>query len=120
MLLTAMSWEGHTRFGRGAIYANNQARPGVKRGSKPADVKSFGGAPTMYVPLNKYSEREPKTDQEQSDLEHILKRIKTYDPEKEFVVIFEAAGLMGADVVKPSLPPAVVHKEVDPKVLKSP
>ena len=70
----------------------------------------------MYVPLDKYSEREPQTEQEKVDLQQILQRIQNYDPEREFVVIFEAAGLMGADVVKPSVAPPLVHKAVNPKV----
>lgn len=32
---------------------------------------------------------------EEDDLAQILRRVKTYRPEKEFVVVFQAAGVMG-------------------------
>mmetsp|Transcript_17863 Transcript_17863/g.27610 ORF Transcript_17863/g.27610 Transcript_17863/m.27610 type:complete len:291 (-) Transcript_17863:21-893(-) len=106
--LTAMSWEGFTKNGRGAIYVNRQKKGKAKQ-KKGTDIK------TLFVPLDKYKERAPKSDQEQQDLQQILTRVEGYDPEKEFVMVFEAAGLMGADVVKPSMCPPDIHKLINPK-----
>ena len=58
-------------------------------------------------------ERKTFTEQEQHDCEQVLHRILTYDPKNEFVVVFQAAGLMGADIVKPSIPPSDIDQYVD-------
>lgn len=39
--------------------------------------------------------------EDSSSIDEVLARVRSYDPEKEFVVVFKACGLMGADVVKP-------------------
>lgn len=52
----------------------------------------------MYIPLNKWEER-GQGGKEQEDVEKIVSRIESYNPEKEFVVVFQAAGLMGAGMV---------------------
>ena len=78
------------RMGPGAIYANSQAREPVKRGQDVQRWRKFGGIPTLYVPKDQYQSKETKTDQESSDLQQIISRIENYNPEQEFVVVFEA------------------------------
>jgi len=36
-----------------------------------------------------------------ASLSQIIDRVRTYDPEKEFVIVYKGRGLMGCDVVKP-------------------
>lgn len=108
--LTAMSWEGHSQMGRGAIYANIQAREPIKRGERAQTWQKFGGIPTLYVPLEQYQVKSANTEQESKDLQQIIARIENYNAEREFVVVLEAAGLMGTDVVRPSLSPPEMHR----------
>lgn len=51
----------------------------------------------MYVPLTEFESMKAaeKKATEEDDLEQIVKRIKAYTPEKEFVVVFQAVGIMG-------------------------
>ena len=88
--LTAMSWEGYKRLGKGAIYANIQARQPVKRGQILQKWQKFGGIPTMYVAKEQYQVKNAQTDQELNDLQQIVSRIESYDAEREFVIVFEA------------------------------
>lgn len=56
----------------------------------------FGGIPSMYVPLTEFeSMREAQKPGEEDDLAQIVRRVQDYRPEKEFVVVFQAAGVMG-------------------------
>jgi hypothetical protein len=88
--LTAMSWEGHSQMGRGAIYANIQAREPIKRGERAQTWQKFGGIPTLYVPLEQYQVKSANTEQESKDLQQIIARIENYNAEREFVVVLEA------------------------------
>lgn len=50
----------------------------------------------MYVPLKEFqSMREAGRQEEEDDLAQILNRVESYRPEWEFVVVFQAAGIMG-------------------------
>lgn len=51
----------------------------------------------MYVPLTEFENMSAagKEAGEEDDLEQIVKRVKAYSPEKEFVVVFQAVGVMG-------------------------
>lgn len=50
----------------------------------------------MYIPLKEFeSMRAADRPGEDEDLAQIVKRIDTYRPETEFVVVFQAAGVMG-------------------------
>lgn len=56
----------------------------------------FGGIPSMYVPLTEFENmRAAGKPGEEDDLAQILQRVNAYSPEKEFVVVFQAAGIMG-------------------------
>ena len=37
-------------------------------------------------------------------------KIDQYDPEKGFVIVLQASGLTGVDIVQPSMPPKVIHR----------
>eukprot|EP00638_Chattonella_subsalsa_P003979 CAMPEP_0117754586 /NCGR_PEP_ID=MMETSP0947-20121206/12912_1 /TAXON_ID=44440 /ORGANISM="Chattonella subsalsa, Strain CCMP2191" /LENGTH=242 /DNA_ID=CAMNT_0005573693 /DNA_START=93 /DNA_END=821 /DNA_ORIENTATION=+ len=104
-----MSWDGFQQLGRGAVLANyDQAEV---NGSLNEDSQ-FGGITSIYVPRDKWTGVAPDgTSANDQDLEHILSRIDTYDPTKEFIVIFQGAGLMGADIVKPNIDPPTVFKQ---------
>lgn len=60
-------------------------------------MDKFGGIPSMYVPLTEFESMKAagKEAGEEDDLEQIARRVKAYRPEKEFVVVFQAAGIMG-------------------------
>lgn len=50
----------------------------------------------MYVPLTEFeSMRLEGKPGEEDNLEQILRRVKSYRPEEEFVVVFQAKGTMG-------------------------
>ncbi len=51
----------------------------------------------MYVPLTEFENMKAagQEAQEEDDLAQIVQRVKGYSPEKEFVVVFQAAGIMG-------------------------
>jgi hypothetical protein len=91
--LTAMSWEGHKRYGKGAIYANSQVREPLKRGETVTKWQKFGGVPTLYVPRDQYIAKEAQSEQESKDLQQIISRIDNYNAEREFVVVFEAGAI---------------------------
>jgi hypothetical protein len=91
--LTAMSWEGHKRYGKGAIYANSQVREPLKRGDVATKWQKFGGVPTLYVPREQYVAKDAQSEQELKDLQQIISRIDLYNAEREFVVVFEAGFL---------------------------
>lgn len=91
--LCSMSWEGHEEMGRGAIFANYDD---ARAGGKLNDADKLGGIPSMYVPLTEFqSMRAAGKPGEEGDLEQILKRVESYRPEEEFVVVFQAEGVMG-------------------------
>jgi len=76
-------------------------------GSSEAD--KYRGVPSLYVELNQWMEssQEGHTNAvDEENLRQILSRIKSYDPERQFVVVFQAAGIMGTDIVTPNIPPS--------------
>ncbi|KAJ8607068.1 hypothetical protein CTAYLR_009900 [Chrysophaeum taylorii] len=98
-LLTGMSWVGFEELGPGCIVAN--------RAEGPLDDDTTEEAlKSIYVPEDKFVASEDGYDA--SGLEQILKRVRTYDPKREFVVVFSHDGVMGADIVTPSMPPPKV------------
>ncbi|CAM9964155.1 unnamed protein product, partial [Sphacelaria rigidula] len=108
--LCSMSWEGYEEMGRGAIFANYDD---ARADGKLNDAEKFGGIPSMYIPLKEFeSMRAADRPGEDDDLAQIVKRIDTYRPETEFVVVFQAAGVMGTDVVRPNISPPDMAKYV--------
>lgn len=105
--ICGLAYNGYVKEGRGAIYAKY-----THTGSDPqslTDVDKISGVPSLYVPLNQWMESaendKDSSTSSQADLQHILERILSYDPEKQFVVVFETKDLMGADIVRPNIPP---------------
>lgn len=50
----------------------------------------------MYIPLPEFeSMQAAENTGEDYDLEQIISRVTTYRPDTEFVVVFQAAGVMG-------------------------
>lgn len=90
------AWEGYCRLGRGAMYVTKDASSDGVRG---------------FVPIARLS-RSLGENAATADLQEIVRRIDNYDPEKEFVVIFEADGITGVDVLKPALPPFKVAETI--------
>lgn len=70
-----------------------------------SDVDKYRATPSLYVEKVKWEESsEGITDRlDEANLGEILKRIDSYDPERQFVVVFQAAGLMGAGASHTSL-----------------
>ncbi len=105
-LLCAMAWEGYETLGRGAVFANydDAARSVamVDRGGK--DMQST--TPSFYVDRDKLVEMNDK--EQLAQMKHILHRIAVYNPQTQFVVVFEADGTQGADIVTPNHAPSEV------------
>ncbi|CAN0384010.1 unnamed protein product [Hapterophycus canaliculatus] len=68
----------------------------------------------MYVPLTEFESMKAAGQEarEGDDLAQIVRRVKDYRPEREFVVVFQASGVMGADIVRPSVSPPEMAKHV--------
>ncbi|CAM9344484.1 unnamed protein product [Discosporangium mesarthrocarpum] len=108
--LCSMSWDGYEQMGRGAIFANYDDAMAKDKLNNEAD--KFGGVPSMYIPLKEFESMQAAKPNEADDLNQILARVRSYSPEKEFVVVFQAAGMMGTDVVKPNITPPEMAKHV--------
>lgn len=62
------------------------------------EVDLRAAIPSMYVELSRWQEsgKEPAAGGDLTNLQHIIERLQSYDPEKQFVVVFQSHGLMGA------------------------
>ena len=92
LTLCGNSWKGFEALGRGAIYANHDARP-------PAST---------YVPLGRWLDSLALSADDPSTVEAVVEYIRGYDPEMQFVVVFQYGGVLGADVVCPNMRPPEV------------
>ena len=92
LTLCGNSWKGFEALGRGAIYANHDARP-------PAST---------YVPLGRWLDSLALSADDPSTVEAVIEYIRGYDPETQFVVVFQCGGVLGADVVCPNMRPPEV------------
>lgn len=77
----------------------------AKLGDKAKGIKS--STPSVYVPLDKLlAENRGREEQ----LDPICSRMRDYDPDRQFVCVFETGGVQGADIVTPKrmpdIPPA--------------
>lgn len=114
-----MSYAGYQHGGRGAVFADYDRRRkagenvgGVVMVSGEKDkVGVEEGIPSMYISRAQIiRENQGKEKGESEGVKQILRRIDGYDPEKQFVVVFSWGGIMGADVVSPSVAPRTVWK----------
>mmetsp|Transcript_2214 Transcript_2214/g.6586 ORF Transcript_2214/g.6586 Transcript_2214/m.6586 type:complete len:199 (+) Transcript_2214:101-697(+) len=99
-VICAMCYEGYKRLGRGAVLANYSS---VETKSQ-SRVDQAQSVPSMYVTAEKLREASG-SGRSDSDIRHIVQRIKAYNPESQFVVVFQCHGVMGADVVTPNMKP---------------
>lgn len=108
--LCAMSWRGYQAEGRGAILAKYEDKDMDQEGRTLSEVDRVSGVPSMYVSLARWMEsgeaaKDGPAQAERQDLQQILDRVISYEPERAFVVVFQAHGLMGADIVTPNVSP---------------
>mmetsp|Transcript_5668 Transcript_5668/g.8520 ORF Transcript_5668/g.8520 Transcript_5668/m.8520 type:complete len:164 (+) Transcript_5668:37-528(+) len=89
--ICSLSWHAYEKMGRGAIYANYD---GGKKANTLSEADSkFGGVPSMFCPLKEFEDMKPlnSVKNEHTDLNEIIRRVKEYDPEREFVVVFQVS-----------------------------
>mmetsp|Transcript_35829 Transcript_35829/g.94957 ORF Transcript_35829/g.94957 Transcript_35829/m.94957 type:complete len:206 (+) Transcript_35829:66-683(+) len=98
--MTGMAWQSFQQLGRGAIYVNDASSQAL-----------------LYVKLDDWTKKKPTSLDDLAGLDEIVERVREYNPELQFVVVFESGGRMLADIVKPSIPPPQV---VPPTPLQPP
>ena len=96
MHLAGMSWKGYEKLGTGCIVANYD----VKDATIPGEAFK-----SMYVPENKFDDVG-----EEEGVKRILDRLREYEPERQFVVVFTTGDVMGVDIVTPNIPPPQVSR----------
>ncbi|GMH79114.1 hypothetical protein TrLO_g13572 [Triparma laevis f. longispina] len=100
--ITALAYDGYLAHGRGSLLCK-------------ADLNNDGPAnealPNAYLPKVKWSESNPLSSSDLLNLKEIHTRIASYDPEVQFVIVFQAHGLMGCDVVKPNIKPRIMAEK---------
>lgn len=95
----ALSWKGFSQLGRGAIVVNEDA-----------DSSDVAG---MYVPLNRIVPEAAPPSTGDGGREAIIQRVESYHPSKEFVVVYQHGGVMGADIVKPNISPKIMASRAE-------
>lgn len=103
-MLCAMAWEGYERLGRGAVFANYDDNAASVAVLRPGSREMESARPSFYVDRAQLVKRGGDVEQ----MKPILQRIARYDPRSQFVVVFEADGTQGADIVTPNMLPAEV------------
>ncbi|CEL99908.1 unnamed protein product [Vitrella brassicaformis CCMP3155] len=106
----AQAWMGYEKMGRGAVMVYHELKQegegeGGDGAATATKATKMDVAPTMYAPAEKFSKKAGSREEE-SHLAQVRRRLDSYDPHKEFVVVFQSSGLMGADIVKPNMAPA--------------
>ena len=104
--LTVSAWRGFEAMGRGAITFRQP-------GKLPSGKMEYE-EPHSYIKEDVYRSMWQSgggSEGELADLGSILNRIELYDPQKQFVAVFEAHGIMGADIVTPNIPPKEMAKK---------
>ncbi len=88
----ALAYEGFRRSGRGAVLSKDVGGDGT-------GVDGVSANPHAYFPKKDWEKELPVSSTDLVNLKEIHSRISSYDPEKQFVVVFSAWGLMGCDIV---------------------
>lgn len=119
--LCAMAWRGFEKEGRGAIVSKQKA-PAVAAAAPEGLEAVEGVASAMYVPLSRWMDGIEAAAQVDGDvgvqsgaLRLILERVRGYDPQTDFVVVFETPRLCGADIVHPSIAPPIMAERLLPE-----
>jgi hypothetical protein len=121
--LCALAWRGYQKEGRGAIVAKQRADQSMEEEEVPEGLAAFEGVPSaMYTPLRKWMEGLEAAAAVDGDvglqsgaLRQILERVMKYDPEEDFVMVFETPRLCGADIVRPSITPPIMAARLLPE-----
>ncbi len=117
--LCALAWRGYEKEGRGAIVAKQREQP-KEETPVPEGVAAFEGVPSaMYVSLRQWKEGVEAAAAADGDiglqsaaLRQILERVMNYDPQEDFVIVFETPRLCGADIVRPSVTPPIMAQRL--------
>ena len=86
--LCALSWRGYQAEGRGGILAKSEVKDtGGQEEKALSEVDRLSGVPSMYVSLARWMEsgdaaKAGPAQAERQDLQQILDRVVSYDPEK--------------------------------------
>eukprot|EP00747_Dinoflagellata_sp_TGD_P182519 gnl/TRDRNA2_/TRDRNA2_36797_c0_seq1.p1 gnl/TRDRNA2_/TRDRNA2_36797_c0~~gnl/TRDRNA2_/TRDRNA2_36797_c0_seq1.p1 ORF type:complete len:309 (+),score=51.51 gnl/TRDRNA2_/TRDRNA2_36797_c0_seq1:79-1005(+) len=103
--LAGMCWKGYQKLGRGALFANYDNRANPELGQDDASVMT-------YVPLDKWQEKfEIATEEEQDLLQGWIDNIEDYEPDTQYVVIFQSGRVMGSDIVEPETAPKRIARQ---------
>ncbi|CAM9665376.1 unnamed protein product [Hapterophycus canaliculatus] len=102
--LCSQAYEGYLDRGRGAIYVNVDM--GLSSSSKGhSGSASHAVFRSLEEVVTERSSRVKPADQMQ-----IIQRCQEYDPETGFVVVFGHKGMLGVQVMRPSLTPGEVYR----------
>jgi len=82
--LTTLAYSGHLKSGRGAVL-----------------TKITQNSPHAFLPRKEWTSNVVLSPDDSLNLEEITDRIGRYDEQRSFVVVFEAHGIMGCDIVTP-------------------
>lgn len=104
--LTALAHRGHAKSGRGAVLS--RGGPRATPSATPLEAQ-----PSAYLPRADWQAKAATAPEDADNLSSILARIDEYDPSEQFVIVFEAHGVMGADVVRPSVSPGETARELE-------
>eukprot|EP00752_Nemacystus_decipiens_P002887 g2686.t1 len=98
------AYEGYLDRGRGAIFVNVDM--GLSSSSKGHDTAPCHAVfrSLEEVVMERSSRVKP------ADQMEIIQRCQAYDPEAAFVVVFGHKGMLGVQVMRPSLAPGEVHR----------
>ena len=85
----AQAWMGYEKMGRGAVMVYHELKQEGEGGDGAATATKatkMDVAPTMYAPAEKFSKKAGSREEE-SHLAQVRRRLDSYDPQKEFVVV---------------------------------
>ncbi len=94
-LISATSWDGYQRKGRGVIFIDGET----------ADNPASAGSPLAYV-----SEKEAQETREGWPFENMADMVKTYNPDSEVIVLIKWRGEFGIYRFKPPISPPAAYE----------
>ncbi len=94
-LISAASWDGYQREGRGVIFIDGET----------TDTPASAGAPLTYV-----SEKEAQETREGWPFENMTAMVKTYNPNSEVIVLIKWRGEFGIYRFKPPISPPAAYE----------
>jgi hypothetical protein len=94
-LISATSWKGYQREGRGVVLIDGET----------VDNPESGGAPLIYV-----SEKETQETGEGWSSENVADLVKLYNPDSEVIVLVKWRGQLGIYRFKPPISPPAAYE----------